>query len=227
MWNPFKRSIGWCSFCGKRYSEVGPLIAGPNQIYICYSCAKTCVKKFEAGPEGVQPERRPPPWPDDARTGIRELVREIEDLSRTRVDPRAYYYGFLQRVVAAMAAIGGAVWTFDDEGHLSLSSQHNLGETGLIEKPEDRQRHGKLLRKIVDDGEDALVQPQYSSEADDVANPTDLLLVCGILKTGQKARGLVEIFQRTGSRAAVQRGYLQFVKQMCELASDYQAGLSG
>ncbi|MCC7085150.1 MAG: HlyD family efflux transporter periplasmic adaptor subunit [Pirellulales bacterium] len=158
---------------------------------------------------------------DQTRQQIRGLVREIESLARSEVTPEEFYEGFLHRIVAALAAIGGAVWTFDDDGHLTLSSHLNLGETGLVEKPEDQQRHGKLLRKILDGGQDAIVQPQYTNPEDDVANPTDLLLVCGILKSDQEVRGLVEVFQRTGSRAAVQRGYLTFVKQMCEVAEDF------
>lgn len=159
---------------------------------------------------------------DQTRQQIRGLVREIETLARSpEITPEEFYDGFLHRVVAALAAIGGAVWTFDDEGHLSLSAHINLGETGLVEKPEDQQRHGKLLRKILEGGQDALVQPQYASPDEDVANPTDLLLVCGILRSDQEVRGLVEVFQRTGGRPAVQRGYLTFVKQMCEVAEDF------
>ncbi len=158
---------------------------------------------------------------DQTRQQIRGLVREIETMARSEITPEEFYEGFLHRVVAALAAIGGAVWTFDDEGQLTLSSHINLGETGLVEKPDDQQRHGKLLRKILDGGQDALVQPQYISSEDDVANPTDLLLVFGILKSDQEVRGLVEVFQRSGGRPAVQRGYLQFVKQMCEVAEDF------
>src|SRR5262249_34829964 len=53
------------------------------------------------------------------------------------------------------------------------------------------------------------------------ANPTDSLIVLGILKSDQEIRGLVEIFQRAGGRPAVERGYLRFVMQMCDLAEDY------
>src|SRR5262245_27766649 len=123
---------------------------------------------------------------DSTRQQIRGLVREIETLARSEITPEEFYEGFLHRIVAALAAIGGAVWTFDEEGHLALSAHLNLGETGLVEKPEDQQRHGKLLRKILDGGQDAVVQPQYTSPEDDVANPTDLLLVCGILKSDQE-----------------------------------------
>ena len=66
-----------------------------------------------------------------------------------------------------------------------------------------------------------MVQPRYASTEEEGSNPTDNLLVLGILKSDQEVRGLVEVFQRTGGRPAVERGYLRFVMQMCDLAEDY------
>src|SRR5438046_1315333 len=120
---------------------------------------------------------------DQTRQQIRGLVREIEGLARAELSPEEFYEGFLHRVVAALAAIGGAVWTLDDEGRLNLSSQINLAETKLHESPEDQQRHGKLLRKILTSGEGTVVQPRFASNDDDSANPTDALLVLAILKS--------------------------------------------
>src|SRR5205085_2572178 len=76
-------------------------------------------------------------------------------------------------------------------------------------------------RKILSSGEGSIIQPRFASPDDDAANPTDTLLVLAILKSDQEVRGLVEIFQRTGGRPAVERGYLRFLLQMCELAEDY------
>ncbi len=36
-----KRS-SYCSFCGKGYREVGPMVEGPNDVYICASCVELC-----------------------------------------------------------------------------------------------------------------------------------------------------------------------------------------
>ncbi len=36
-----KRS-SYCSFCGKGYREVGPMVEGPNDVYICSSCVELC-----------------------------------------------------------------------------------------------------------------------------------------------------------------------------------------
>ena len=32
----------FCSFCRKSYKDVGPLVEGPDEVYICYSCIKLC-----------------------------------------------------------------------------------------------------------------------------------------------------------------------------------------
>jgi multidrug efflux pump subunit AcrA (membrane-fusion protein) len=162
-----------------------------------------------------------PEMVDQTRQQIRGLVAEIEGLARTEVSQEEFFEGFLHRVVAALAAIGGAVWTLDDDGRLSLSAQINLAETRLHESQEEQQRHGKLLRKILTGGQGAVVQPRYVNAEDDSSNPTEALLVLGILKSDQETRGLVEIFQRAGGRPAVERGYLRFVMQMCDLAEDF------
>ncbi|MEM6527270.1 MAG: ClpX C4-type zinc finger protein, partial [Chloroflexota bacterium] len=31
-----------CSFCGRDYSEVNRMIAGPNGVFICDSCVGIC-----------------------------------------------------------------------------------------------------------------------------------------------------------------------------------------
>jgi biotin carboxyl carrier protein len=158
---------------------------------------------------------------DQTRQQIRGIVREIEGLARAEISPEEFYEGFLHRVVAALAAVGGAVWTLDEDGRLALSSQINLAETRLHESEEDQHKHGKLLRKILSSGEGTVVQPRFASPDDDGGNPTDALLVLAILKSDTEVRGLVEIFQRSGGRPAVERGYLRFLMQMCDLAEDY------
>jgi hypothetical protein len=171
--------------------------------------------------ESQQSSAYEPELVDQTRQQIRGLVHEIETLARSEASPEEFYQGFLHRVVAALAAIGGAVWTLDEEGRLTLSSQINLGETRLHESQDDQQRHGRLLRKVITSRQATVVQPRFASAEEDVANPTDFLLVLGVLKSDQEVRGVVEVFQRSGGRPAVERGYLRFVLQMCEVAEDY------
>ncbi|MEX2140214.1 MAG: HlyD family efflux transporter periplasmic adaptor subunit [Pirellulales bacterium] len=158
---------------------------------------------------------------DQTRQQIRGLVSEIESLSRSDVPPPEFYEGFLNRLVQALAAEGGAVWVLGEGGRLELAYQVNLRLTRLADRREDQEKHGRLLRKIITSGEGTLAAPHSGEGDDQTGNPTDYLLVLGPLRSDQEVQGIVEVFQRPNPRPAVERGYLRFVQQMCELAGDY------
>lgn len=153
---------------------------------------------------------------------IRSLVNEIAQLSKSDVAPQEFYGEFLNRVVSALAANGGAVWS-TDQGRLAIAYQIKLNESRLAEKSEDEQiQHGRLLQKVMTTGEAILVPPHSGAmDGDQGANPTEFLLVLGPLKTELETVGVVEVFQRPDAPMGAQKGYLRFLMQMCELAGDY------
>lgn len=158
----------------------------------------------------------------EVKVKIRKLVNEIAMLSRSDVTPQDYYEQFLNRVVQGLAAVGGAVWMLADNGALELQYQINMQKTRLAEDVEDQQRHARLLHQVMSSAEGRAVPPNVSSnDGDDAANTTDFLLLLGPLRCGQEVRGIVEIFQRSGSPPDTQRGYLKFLRRMCDLAGDY------
>ncbi|MCA9270182.1 MAG: HlyD family efflux transporter periplasmic adaptor subunit [Planctomycetales bacterium] len=152
---------------------------------------------------------------------IRNLARDIAELSKQELSPPEYFEKFLQGVVTALAAVGGAVWTLDG-GRLSLLYQINLRTTELLEDGEDQMRHGRLIQRVVQTGE-PLVVPPYSGPGDagDVGNPTRFLLILLPLKSENEVEGVVEIFQRPGASPDVQRGYLRFMTSVCDLANGW------
>lgn len=159
---------------------------------------------------------------EQTKRQIQSLVAEIAQLSKQNVAPAEFYGEFLGRVVSALAAIGGAVWTTGEDGRLSLQYQINLQQTNLRDDEEKQARHGRLLYKALASGEGVLVPPHSGfGDQDEAANPTDFLLVIGPLKTDLEMVGLVEIFQRSEAAPNVQQGYLRFLLQMCELAGDF------
>ncbi len=170
---------------------------------------------------------------EQTKQQIRSLVAEIAQLSKTEVAPEEFYGQFLNRVVSALAAVGGAVWTVNAERQLALQYQINLQETRLRDSETAQAQHGRLLYKALESREGLLVPPHSGpgdldgqspiSGLDDTpaANPTDFLLVLGLLKTDLETVGLVEIFQRAEAGPSTQKGYLRFLMQMCELAADY------
>ena len=169
--------------------------------------------------------------PDEVQRAKREIqgiVQQIADLAQSNTESDRFYDEYLNKVVAALAAVGGAVWTTSGAGIVSLTYQINLRATGLIENPIGQAQHGRLLQSVLTSSEGALVQPHSGfgggTDADDEhapANPTDYLLVLAPLCNDQGPQGVIEVFQRPGSSSKVQRGYLQFLLQTCELAGLY------
>ena len=159
---------------------------------------------------------------EQTKQQIRSLVNEITQLSKSDIAPEEFHGEFLPRVISALAAVGGALWTLDDAGSLGLAYHVNMRESKLHEDEDANKRHSRLLYRILRSGEGNLVPAHTVSEGDDEAgNPTDFLLVFAVIKTELETVGLVEILQRSDTSLTTQKGYLRFLEQMTALASDY------
>jgi ATP-dependent Clp protease ATP-binding subunit ClpX len=72
-----RRRTSTCSFCGKTHREVGPMVEGPNDAYICSSCVDLChniirQEKRKAG--GVKPMFQKIPSPRDIKEFLDRYV---------------------------------------------------------------------------------------------------------------------------------------------------------
>jgi multidrug efflux pump subunit AcrA (membrane-fusion protein) len=150
---------------------------------------------------------------------IRALVQEIAQLAQSNLSPDDFYAAFLTRVVSAMGAVGGAVWSVGEGGRLRAAYQIGLAQSGL-DTAENRSRHGQLLRQTLA-GNQAVLVPPGAGAADESGNPSDLLLVLSPLVVENQPPTVVEVFQRAGGGPTTQRGYLRFLVQMSDLACDY------
>ncbi|MFW5692745.1 MAG: hemolysin D, partial [Thermoguttaceae bacterium] len=70
---------------------------------------------------------------EQTKQQIRSIVGEIARLAKADVAPEEFYQEFLTRIVSALAAVGGAVWTVNEENRLALQYQIGLQQTGLHE----------------------------------------------------------------------------------------------
>ena len=68
---------------------------------------------------------------EQTKQQIRSLVSEIAQLSKSDVSAEEYYAAFMQRIVSAFAAVGGAVWLLGESRRPELAYQINLSETLL------------------------------------------------------------------------------------------------
>ena len=149
-------------------------------------------------------------------------MQEIAQLSRSQIDQDEFYEAILSRICTALAAEGGAVWTLGEESQLELAYQINLKQAGLVQGPERQAQHAALLQSVLQSGKDTLVQPRAGSGSEHgPSNPSDHLLILGVVSNDEGPRGVIEVFQRAKTQPSTQRGYLKFVQQMCQLAGDY------
>lgn len=172
------------------------------------------------GSAASQPPSADPLLIQETKNEIRILVQEIAQLAQREIPPEEFYAGFLGRIVSAMAAVGGAVWTSGENG-LSLAYQVNLAGAELDDTPAGRQQHSRLLKKVLSATGSLIVSPRAGGGEEAEGNPSPHLLVLAPLRVEQEVVGLIEIFQRTGGGPTTQRGYIRFVSQMADLAADY------
>ena len=160
---------------------------------------------------------------EQTKQQIRVLVGEISKISKTDIPPEEFHQEFLKRVIMALAAEAGAVWTVNPGGQLALSYQVNIQKTHLHEDEEANKEHSKLLYQMLrSDETGALFLPHSGGEEEDSAgNPTDFLTIFGMIKTELETVGIVEIFQRPDTSANTQKGYLRFLTQMSDIAAEY------
>ena len=115
---------------------------------------------------------------EQTKQHIRSLVGEIAQLTKAEIAPEQFYGEFLPRVVSALAAAGGAIWTLNNEGQLALQYQVNFQESGLRECGQELQaQHTRLLYKLLSASEGMLVPPHSGpgdGQDDQAANPTEL-----------------------------------------------------
>jgi len=159
---------------------------------------------------------------DQAWREIDDLVDEISRLSSSELSSADFYAQLLDRIVPALAAVGGAVWTRGPDGphHLRLEHQINLAAAQV--GGDGQRHHAQLIDRVLDEGE-AILVPAHSGSAgkDRATNPSEFLLVLSPWSFEGESAGVVEVFQRPGASPAAQRGYLRFLTVVCELVADF------
>jgi multidrug efflux pump subunit AcrA (membrane-fusion protein) len=93
----------------------------------------------------------------------------------------------------------------------------------LHENEEANKTHSAFLYNALRSTETDMIVPPHSGgeSANEGGNPTDFLVVVGVVATELERVGIVEIFQRPDSNPAAQKGYLQFVRQVTRYAADF------
>ncbi len=147
---------------------------------------------------------------------IDQVIDQIAQLAHQPLSTQAFYAEVLDRVVSALAAAGGMVWTRTEGGRLLPQYEINP-PSGLYDD------HLRLVAHVFDTGQPKFAPPHAGGATGEVANPTDLvLLLCPCLLHGTPLAA-IEVFQRAGASPSAQQGYLHFLEAVCELIAEFES----
>jgi hypothetical protein len=163
---------------------------------------------------------------EETRKQINRLFEEVARLAEADLPPTEFYGEFLKRVLTALAAPAGAVWTRTAQGNLQLAFQINMREVGLDASEEGRESHDELLRQAVMQPQPRYLPPRSSAGAGaagspGAGNPTDYLLLLTPIVVDNQVAGLLEVWQAPDRHPNAIRGFLEFMMRMAELATRY------
>lgn len=176
----------------------------------------------ENGPTGGAASAGENDLVQQTRNEIRRLIGEIATLAQSNVPLDEFLAGFLSRTVSSLASVGGAAWLRDDNQQIELAYQIALPTAAVIEDPKGKTRHELLLRKLFENPEPILLAPLAGSQDEgEPGNPTEHLLILAPVVVNGEVAAIIEIFQRPGGGPTTQRGYVRFLVQMCEHATEY------
>ena len=159
---------------------------------------------------------------EQTKTQIRKLVAEIAELAESDIQPNEFYVEFLNRVVAAVAASGGALWLLDGRGGIKMQHQLEFRLTGLLDGRVRTQPHDALLGCMIQASQATIIPPGASVEGvPNAGNPTGFSLILAPLTVDKQVVGLIEILMDPTRKAAQQKSTLRFVGDLCDLAGQY------
>ena len=161
-----------------------------------------------------------------ARSQIRALVAEIEQLARSDAAEAEFFRGLLERVLVAMEAVAGLVWLVGESGRVEPICHAGVENTGIAATPETQAAHGALVQALVQSPTGLLVPPHSELGAGGAdggtvaANDSGLLVIAAPIDRGGVRAGLIEVFHQQ-NMPDVERGYLSFLEQVSAVAGDY------
>jgi biotin carboxyl carrier protein len=171
----------------------------------------------------LRPDTRPAPEPLPGP--LQHLVEELAGLVHTARPPAAFYQEFLQRVIAALGAAAGAVWSWDGKA-IALTEQLNLSEVGLDPSGHASACHLEILRRAAQRDRPVWVPPRAGQDGTDgKVAPVNLtghgLLLAPVLVDGITT-SLIEVWHAPGPDAEAREVSARFLTVAAGIAAAYR-----
>lgn len=152
-----------------------------------------------------------------------DLVDEIAALAQSDASVREFWSRLLDRTIAALSAVGGAIWLRGASGDYELECQHRLDGALWLEPGPQRRRHSQLIAHVAGSGLALSIPPHGSAGGSEHANASEFLLLLAPAQAEQESIGVIEIFQRPAELPTAPEAYLRLMSAVAELAADFYA----
>lgn len=154
-----------------------------------------------------------------ARQNILRLLEEMRQLAKRDAPPDVFWSEFLQRLISAVGAQGGAVWSCDDQ---SVQAECRIGAPAAAFESSSPAgaAHRAFLESALDHHEAQVAAP--NSVVGGVGNATPYLLVLAPVLIFGRPVALVELFLDANRPAAAHDGFRRFAAEACETAAVWQ-----
>jgi multidrug efflux pump subunit AcrA (membrane-fusion protein) len=154
------------------------------------------------------------------------LLEEIAQLLQSSLSPAEFHAEYLQRVLAALRGVAGAVWGRSPQGHFHLQYQINTVEVGLERITNARACHAELLRLASERDRPLWVPPHSGPDTADGricgANLTDYGLLLAPILVDNEVAGLVEVWQDFYQDSQMWRASGRLLAELAGFAAAYQ-----
>jgi biotin carboxyl carrier protein len=151
-----------------------------------------------------------------------DVIETIARLARSEESTGRFYPALLERLVSALAAEGGAIWTRDADGKLQPQSFANPPAAYSCGDKDADFARAAMIERVMSAGRPQLIPPHRKpSPGDPSANPTDSLVILFPWNVDRTPAGLIELFQRPGGGPRAERGYLEFLEVVGEFVAEF------
>lgn len=164
-----------------------------------------------------------------ARREIAEIVREVSRLARQPLDRDLFFASMIDHTVCAIAAEGAVVWDCRKGSIVAVVRTGRVTDASIPAAA--LATHEKLLQEIAGSGVPTVVpstpdaiDPNLPSNPSGF--PVAVVPIADLAESdptdpGKSGRFVLEVFLESDAGVATQRGYLRFVTQMADLASEF------
>ena len=168
----------------------------------------------------------PEPLSTEAAWGdLDDVIGSLAKLAKSEDSPARFYPALLERLISALAAEGGAIWTPDPDGNLQPQCLVNPPQPWTSHDLSEAPGHRGLIESVIAAGSPQLIPPRRKPSpvpgAAGSANPTETLLILFPWQVDQTPAGLIELFQRPGVGPRAERGYLEFLEVAAEFVAEF------